>query len=52
MDDENKSKSFYSQQEISLEEKTLKYKTFNLFYEISKNRQYSLWANSIFIILE
>jgi len=52
MDYENKGKNYYSQQEISLEEKSVIYKIFNLFYEISRQKQLSLWANSIFILLE
>ena len=52
MDDDDKAKTYYSQHDTSLEEKSFKIKTFNLFYEISKEKQYNKWAISIFIILE
>ena len=52
MDDENKGKNYYSQQELSLEEKSFKIKTFNLFYEISKVKIYNVWTISIFIVFE
>jgi len=52
MDYLNKDKNYYSQQDISLEERSFENKSFNLFYEISRQKQYSIWANSIFILLE
>ena len=52
MDYDNKGKNYYSQHDSSLEEKTFKIKTFNLFYEIAKEKQYNIWVISIFIILE
>ena len=52
MDYDNKGKNYYSQQEISLEENSLKIKIFNLFYEISKVKIYNTWIISILIIFE
>ena len=52
MDYDNKGKNFYSQQDISIEEKSFKNKTFSLFYAISREKQYNLWTFFILIILE
>ena len=52
MDYENKGKNYYSQQDLSFEEKSFKIKIFNLFYEISKVKIYNIWTISILIILE
>ena len=52
MDYDNKAKNYYSSQDTSLEEKSFKLKTFNLFYEISRVKQYNLWTLSILYLLE
>ena len=51
MDYENKSKN-YSSQDAFLDEKSFKLKTFNLFYEISQQKQYNIWTLSILYLLE
>ena len=51
MDYDNKSKNYFSQ-DSSLEDKTFKIKSFNLFYLISKEKQYNRWTIFIFIFLE
>jgi hypothetical protein len=51
MDYDNKSKNYFSQ-DSSLEDKAIKIKSFNLFYFISKEKQFSRWAIFIFIFLE
>ena len=52
MDYENKSKNYYSSQDAFLDEKSFKLKTFNLFYEISQQKQYNIWTLSILYLLE
>ena len=51
MDYDNKSKSYFTQ-EASLEDKTIKIKIFNLFYSISREKQYNKWTSIILIVLE
>ncbi len=51
MDYDNKSKNYFAQ-EASLEDNTIKIKIFNLFYSISKEKQYNKWTSIILIVLE
>ena len=53
MDFDNKGKGFYAQQEIAIEEKSLKIKIYNFFYSILKDKkEFNLIALCILIILE
>ena len=52
MDGENKSKNYYWSQDTFLEDKPFKVKTFNLFYEISQQKQYNIWILSILYLFE
>ena len=53
MDFDNKAKSFYAQQEVNIEEKSLKIKIYNFYYTILKDKkEFNLLALCILIILE
>ena len=52
MDYDGKAKNYFSQQDISTEEKSLKIKIFYFFYAISKEKQIKLYTFFILIILE
>ena len=52
MDYDGKAKNYFSQQDLSIEEKSLKTKIFCFFYLISKEKQINLYTFFVLIILE